>query len=143
MTAMAMNDKDVQKMAGAGSGGDGKPPMSDAELLDAVAKRIVNMRLAVPAVFFLESTKPLSFLGSQLLVFLEPFVQAFLSTQAYSRFAQLVEDRDNVEALIRRVETMDEDVRAKEKELRAEEKRRKREAKAAKKAARRKEQSSR
>jgi len=116
--------------AAAGSRG-GKPPMTDEELLDAVAARVVNMRLAVPAVFFLESTKPLSFIGSQALVFLEPFVQAFLSTEAYSRFARLMEDRQNVEGLIRRIEAKDEELRARErqeKERRAEEKRRRREA---------------
>jgi len=98
--------------------------MTDEELLEAVAGRIVRMRLAVPAVFFLESTKPLSFLGSQLLVFLQPFVQAFLSTGAYERFAHLMEDRKNVEALIRRVEVLDEDLRAEEKKRRQEEKKR-------------------
>jgi hypothetical protein len=117
---------------GAGSGAPaGKPAMTDEELLDAIAGRVVNMRLGVPAVFFLESTKPLSFVGSQALVFLEPFVQAFLSTEAYSRFARMMEDRQNVEALIRRIESRDEDLRTREKqekERRAEEKRRQREA---------------
>lgn len=122
----------AQSQDGAPAGGPGrKPPMTDEELLDAVAGRVVNMRLAVPAVFFLESTKPLSFIGSQALVFLEPFVQAFLSTEAYSRFARLMEDRQNLEALIRRIESKDEELRAREKqekERRAEEKRRRREA---------------
>jgi hypothetical protein len=107
-----------------------KRAMTDEELLDAIAGRVVNMRLAVPAVFFLESTKPLSFVGSQALVFLEPFVQAFLSTETYSRFARLMEDRQNVEALIRRIESRDEDVRARErqeKEQKVAEKRRRRE----------------
>lgn len=115
--------------------GAGKPPMTDEELLDAVAGRVTAMRLAVPAVFFLESTKPLSFIGSQGLIFLEPFVQAFLSSDAYSRFARLMEDRQNVEALIRRIEARDEELRAQErmvKEQKAQEKaearRRRREA---------------
>ena len=113
----------------------GKPPMTDEELLDAVAGQVVNRRLAVPAVFFLESTKPLSFVGSQALVFLEPFVQAFLSTETYSRFARLMEDRQNFEALIRRIEARDEDLRAQERQVKeqraqqkAEEKRRRSEA---------------
>jgi hypothetical protein len=112
-------------MGGEEKKGAGKPPMTDEELLDAVARRVTNMRLAVPAVFFLESTKPLSFVGSQGLIFLEPFVQAFLSTEAYSRFARLMEDRRNVEALIRCIEARDEELRAKErqaKEQRAQEK---------------------
>ncbi len=89
--------------------------MTNEELLDAVAKRVVGMRLAVPAVFFLESTKPLSFLGSQLLIFLQPFVQAFLTINSYERFTHMMEDRENVENLIQRMELMDEELRADEK----------------------------
>ncbi|MFH1144613.1 MAG: hypothetical protein V1774_08735 [Candidatus Eisenbacteria bacterium] len=91
---------------------------TDEELLDAIAKRLVGMGLAVPAVFFLESTKPLSFVGSQALIFLQPFVEAFLSVRHYQRFAELMEDRGNIEKLIQRLEERDEDRRAEEKEAR-------------------------
>ena len=100
------------------SGGDDRKkrpkgqPMSDDELLESVARRVVDMGLAVPAVFFLES-----------------FVQAFLSSEAYSRLARLMEDRDNVELLLRKMETLDEEQRAREKQRKAEEKQRKAEEK--------------
>jgi hypothetical protein len=81
----------------------------DEALLAAIASRIVRMGLAVPAVFFLESSKPLSFIGSQALVFLEPFVKAFLNLKSYDRFTALMEDRGNVERLIQKVEQMEED----------------------------------
>ena len=81
-------------------------PAGDEEenkkLLEAVAERVVKMGLAVPAVFFLESTKPLSFVGSQALVFLEPFVKSFLTLKSYDRFVSLMEDRKNIEKLITR-----------------------------------------
>ncbi|MCK4304987.1 MAG: hypothetical protein KAY24_12185 [Candidatus Eisenbacteria sp.] len=105
------------------------PDMSDEEIIESIAKRIVRMRMAVPAVFFLESTKPLSFLGSQLLVFLEPFVQTFLTVRNYERFTGMMEDRSNVEKLIRRMEVLDDETREEERQARAEEKRRKRAAK--------------
>ncbi len=54
----------------------GGEPDPDEALIAAVAGRVVRMGLAVPAIFFLESTKPLSFVGSQVLVFFEPFVKA-------------------------------------------------------------------
>lgn len=103
----------------------GEDPADEA-LLDAIAGRVVKMSLAVPAVFFLESSKPLSFLGSQALVFLEPFVKAVLDLKSYDRFTALMEDRKNVERLIQKIESMEE-ARAREE----------REAKAAAKAARR------
>jgi hypothetical protein len=107
--------------------------MSDDELLGAVAGRIVRMGLAVPAVFFLESSKPLSFVGSQVLVFLEPFVQAFLTIRNYQRFSRLMEDRQNFEKLIQRVEDLDEEARAQEKQRKVEAKKKKAEKKAQKK----------
>ena len=96
---------------------------ADEALLDAVAGRVVRMGLAVPAIFFLESTKPLSYVGSQALVFLEPFVKSFLNLASYDRFTAMLEDRRNVEKLLVRIEKMDEEARIKEKE----EKRRRRE----------------
>ena len=97
----------------------------DDALIDAVAAKVTGMGLGVPAIFFLESSKPLSFLGSQLLVFLEPFVKTFFDIQSYERFYTLMEDRDNVERLIQRVEDLEEKL----KEEKAERKREKKEEK--------------
>ncbi|MCK4414102.1 MAG: hypothetical protein KAY32_11205 [Candidatus Eisenbacteria sp.] len=102
---------------------DAAAEMTNEELINAVAGRVVRMRLGVPAVFFLESTKPLSFVGSQVLVFLQPFVEAFLTIRNYQRFAALIEDRENIERLIQRVEALDEEMRDAEKKARDEEKR--------------------
>ena len=43
---------------------------------ERLARRIVARGLATPAIFALESMKPLSFLGSQFLVFVQPFYSA-------------------------------------------------------------------
>lgn len=89
----------------------------DADLLRSVAGRIVRMRMGVAAVFFLESAKPLSFVGSQALVFIEPFVKAFLTLPQYDRFVRLLEDRGNVERLIQEVERLDREQDQREKDL--------------------------
>lgn len=94
----------------------GGEPDPDEALLASVAGRVVRMGLAVPAVFFLESTKPLSFVGSQALVFLEPFVKAFLNLASYDRFTAMMEDRRNVERLIRKIEELEDERARKEKE---------------------------
>lgn len=78
--------------------------MTDDELLDRVAREITSRGMAVPAILFLESSKPLSFVGSQFLLFMEPFVKTFFTTTLYDRFAALMEDRDQYEALIRKIE---------------------------------------
>lgn len=106
------------------------PAEADEKLLDAVAERVVRMGLAVPAIFLLESTKPLSFVGSQALVFLEPFVKSLFNLASYDRFVALLEDRKNIDRLLRKIEDRDEEARAEQKRLKAEEKARRAEEKA-------------
>ena len=80
--------------------------MSDQEaLLDRLAKALVARQLTAPAILFLESMKPLSFLGGQLMAFFSPFVHLVLEASAYDRFAEAIERRENVEYLIQRIET--------------------------------------
>ena len=88
----------------------------DDELIEKVARKMVNMRLTVPAIFLLESSKPLAFLGGQLLVFLEPFIQTLFNFKQYQRFAFLMENRDNWERLLRKIEDLEEEVKMREKE---------------------------
>ncbi len=88
----------------------------DAELLNKVAEKIVSMRMTVPAIFFLESSKPLAFLGGQLLIFLEPFIQTLFNFRQYQRFAFLMEDRTNWERLIRKVEDLEAEYSEREKQ---------------------------
>jgi hypothetical protein len=103
----------------------------DETLIAKVAERVVQMRMTVPAIFFLESSKPLAFVGSQLLIFLEPFVQALFNFAQYQRFALLMEDRDNWEALVRKIEDLEAEYTAKEKQERKARKEAKRLAKKA------------
>lgn len=98
------------------------PNEEDEKLLDAVAGRVVRMGMAVPAIFFLESTKPLSYIGSQALVFLEPFVKSFLNVASYDRFVALLEDRQSIERLLRKIEDQDEAAREDEKARKREKK---------------------
>jgi len=80
---------------------------SPAELIERLAKRIVAMKLSAPAIFFLESMKPLSFLGSQALVFLQPIVQSFFNFKEYDILIRTLEERENVEKLICSIERIE------------------------------------
>ncbi|MCC7141826.1 MAG: hypothetical protein IT349_06950 [Candidatus Eisenbacteria bacterium] len=111
----------IASMVMSATGAGGSPPagaaqLSDDELIDKVAERIVLMNLTAPAVFFLESSKPLSYVGSQALVFLEPFIKTFLNLAYYDRFVALMEDRGSVERLIARIEERDETLQQQERE---------------------------
>lgn len=78
-----------------------------AELIDKIAKKIVEMRMTVPAILFLESTKPLSFIGSQVMLFFQPFFRTFFSLKEYDEIALMLEERENVERLILAIERID------------------------------------
>lgn len=80
------------------------------EFINKIAKKIVELKLSVPAIFFLESIKPLSFIGSQALVFFRPIILAvFNIPNAYDIFIRIMEDRENVEKLIQKIEQLEEE----------------------------------
>jgi hypothetical protein len=85
----------------------------DQALLDRVAGRVVELHMEVPAILALETAKPLTVVASQALIFFEPMVQSLFRFSDYRRFTALVERRDVMEALIRRIETGADEARAK------------------------------
>lgn len=87
------------------------------ELCTKIAERIVNFRLSPVAIILLESIKPLSFLGSQLMVFIAPMVGAFTTSPIYDEMTAFFEDRPNIEMLIQRIEELESERNTKEKEL--------------------------
>ncbi len=114
-----------------GASGDAQFGPEDELLMGRVAERIVRMRMSVPAIFLLESSKPLAFLGGQLLIFLEPFVQTLFNFAQYQRFALLMEDRDNWERMVRKIEDLEAEYTEKEKQEKREKKARRAENKKA------------
>jgi hypothetical protein len=103
------------------------PVDEDQELINKVAGKIVRMRMTIPAIFFLESSKPLAFLGSQLLIFFEPFIQTLFNIRQYQRFAILMEHHENWERLIRKMEDLEAEYTEKEKKEKEERKKKKKE----------------
>jgi hypothetical protein len=89
------------------SAADAERTAREREVLDNAAQLLIERRLTAPAILFLESIKPLSFITSQALVFLGPLVQALLSFADYQVFAEAVESRENLEWLIQRLEAAD------------------------------------
>ena len=72
--------------------------------LEKVATWIVRRGLTTPAILFLETGKPLNFLGSQLLIGFSPFIQAIFKGNEYQKFALVLEKDANVELLIELIE---------------------------------------
>lgn len=78
-------------------------------LINKIAQRVVDYRLSPVAIVFLESSKPVSFLGNQLLIFLQPFYRALFSFREYEEVTAMLEDRNNIETLIRAIERIEEE----------------------------------
>src|SRR5207244_3455419 len=68
-----MTDDDTQADALETALGD-----DDRRLLDKLADALARRKMLTPAIFFLESMKPLGFVASQAMVFFRPIVEAVL-----------------------------------------------------------------
>ena len=75
-------------------------------LIERVAVRVVDLRMEVPALLTLETATPVSVVAGQAMVFFEPFVAALLRLPDYRRFARLVERREALAMLARRIEAL-------------------------------------
>lgn len=87
------------------------------EIIDAIAKRVQQFGLIVPAIFFLEMNKPISYIGGQAMHFFAPIVGVFFET--FEDYAYFFDNRQNVELLIQKLESLameEEAQRKKEKE---------------------------
>jgi len=74
------------------------------ELIEKMAYHLRRWGLTVPGVAFLEANKPFAFLGSQLLLFLQPLLNGLVRPAASEQCIRFLEDRDGIERLIQRLE---------------------------------------
>ncbi len=92
------------------------------EILTKIAQKVVHWKMSVPAILFLESVKPLNYVGSQMMAFFEPMFQAVFSWKDYDEFRIMMEERGTVERLLRRIEVLDAEAQEKEKSSKKERK---------------------
>ncbi len=111
---------------------DERPLPEHREVMDRFARKIVDRRMTAPAILFLESAKPLSFLGNQAMVFFQPIVQSIFRFKTYDDVMEILEDRDNVEYLLARIEELEAEVSEKAREEKQRRRAEKRAAKAPK-----------
>jgi len=100
-----------------------------AELCSTIAERVVRFRVTPLAIVFLETIKPISFLGNQLMVFFAPMVGAFISSPLYEEMTAFLEERSNLEMLIRTIEEAEAAKAAEQKKLKAQRKKKARSSK--------------
>ncbi len=97
----------------------GDPTPEDEErVLEKLATKTVERGMTVPAILFLESIKPLNFIGSQAMVFFEPVIQTVFNFRDYETLRVALEKRDTVEKLITKIEAQDAVAYRREKAIR-------------------------
>lgn len=79
----------------------------DDAMLDDLARAVCTRGLAPAAIFFLESIKPLNFIGSQTLYAASPLASLLFDRDRIERLAGVLEDRGSVERLIARIEKLE------------------------------------
>lgn len=82
-----------------------------AALLDRLARRVVGLDMVVPVILALEGLQPLRRVGGQLLHLLGPTASLLVPAQDWRDLAELLEEHDGVERLLRRIEEVDQETR--------------------------------
>jgi len=99
-----INNKKEGKPIDYGSSTEGQTK----EMIDKIARFIVDKGMETPAILFLESIKPLSYMGSQLTLFtIGPFLTLLgeYEERGYE-FIKLFEKGENIEYLIQCIEAL-------------------------------------
>ena len=73
---------------------------ADNLFIEKFASDISKRKLTVPAVLFLETFKPLNYIGNQAMVFFRPFVSIIFPVLKYDKVAEILGKRDSICKLI-------------------------------------------
>ena len=75
-------------------------------IISTVASKVVDRRLEVVAVLLLEMHKPIAFITGQSALVAMPLFSPLVGADRIAAFSRFVSDRENIEALICRIESM-------------------------------------
>ena len=92
-------------------------PEEEDAVLDKLAHKVVDKGWTVVAILFLESVKPLNYIGSQTMVFFEPMVQTIFNFRDYDTLRTALEKRETLEILLTKIEKYDAIALVKERRL--------------------------
>ena len=94
------------------------PPERRDEIIDYLARRVVQFGMETPAVAFLEMNKPVTWLASQLVAFFEPYIGIVSNPRLVGEIRTLMQDRSNIDRLQDRIEELAEEQRQQQREER-------------------------
>jgi len=73
---------------------------SNERSLERITQQLIRWRLSAPAIAFLHAHKPLSFIGAQLLLILQPFLGILLPDRWIDKGVTLLIDRKQWDTLL-------------------------------------------
>ncbi len=91
-------------------------PDEVSEMIEKVARFIVERHLAPAGIMFFESVRPLHGIGAQAMYFVLPFAEIIFDSAKYQRFALMLEDGENLKKLISRIDELDEEMNRERRE---------------------------
>jgi hypothetical protein len=83
------------------------------QIVETLSDQVVKRGLSAPAILFLEMHKPLARVAANAAIVFSPFIIPFMGLKPFDHYSQFVEDRENIERLIRRIEEKAEEARQK------------------------------
>lgn len=102
------------------------------ELFGRLADKVVRLGFALPAILFLETMRPVNFIGSQVMLFFQPMLRSWFTLTEYNMLQQALERRETLGYFSDLIEARDLVARNKEREWKAQRKAEKRAQKSAK-----------
>lgn len=98
-------------------------------LLTKLANKVVQLRMSAPAILFLESVRPMNYVGSQVMVFFSPLVRGFFGLPEWDELSRILEKRESIGLFLDLIEEQEGLFLIEEQKQKAERKRLKREEK--------------
>ena len=88
--------------------GPTEPTESQRAAVEKLCGEIVRRRMATPALMALEMSRPLNYVGAQVMHFFAPIVTVLFDKAAYNDLAEFLEHRSSIDYVCRRINALDE-----------------------------------
>jgi len=92
-----------------------EPNKTQRALIERLCSEVVRRRLTTPALFLLESSRPLNYVSAQFLHFLQPIATVLADTNEYQNLTLFLEQRGSIEYICRRLEALEAESAGKKK----------------------------
>lgn len=82
------------------------PTEEERAVVERLCRILVRRRMQIPAIAFLEMSRPLNRVAAQVLIFFHPVASLALTGDDYNRFAQFLEKSGSIDYLCRQIEDL-------------------------------------